>query len=254
MHEVTRKRFPASRKWVLGAMRVAHRSSPMTALTQVDVTDAWDRCKVEDVSPTAFVVACVGRAVVAHPEVHAYRDWLGRLVMHRQVDVTTMVEVEAPDGVFPLAHPLQNADSRTVKDLSHELRAIATTPSSGRNGRLVMRWGRALTWIPGLITLFYFVARRSSVLRQGMGTVSLSSVGMMLGGNGYGFGLPTVASISVTVGGATERPWVVDGQVTVRRILDLAVQVDHRVVDGAPAARFGAMLRKLLEHPDLLEW
>jgi len=47
---------------------------------------------------------------------------------------------------------------------------------------------------------------------------------------------------------------VVDGQVEVRRILDVAVQIDHRIVDGGPAARSGATLRELLENLDLLDW
>jgi pyruvate/2-oxoglutarate dehydrogenase complex dihydrolipoamide acyltransferase (E2) component len=233
---------------------VGHKSSPMTALTQIDVTEGWERCKADDVSPTAFIIACVGRAVAAHPEVHAYRDWFGRLVMHHRVDITTMVEIDGPDGVFPLAHPLRDTHTRSVKDLTHELREVEANPSTGHNGRLMMGWGRLLAWVPGLVGLGYAVARRSTRMRQATGTVSVSSIGMMLGGNGFGFGLPTVASISVTVGGVTERPWVVDGRMEARRILDLAAQIDHRVVDGAPAARFGATLRRLLEHPDLIDW
>jgi pyruvate/2-oxoglutarate dehydrogenase complex dihydrolipoamide acyltransferase (E2) component len=61
-------------------------------------------------------------------------------------------------------------------------------------------------------------------------------------------------TISVLIGGATERPRVVEGEVAVRRILDLSVQIDHRMVDGAPAGRFGATLRELLENPDLVDW
>ena len=50
-------------------------------------------------------------------------------------------------------------------------------------------------------------------------------------------GVPTISSVLVLVGAATEQPWVVDGSVTVRRIVDLTVQIDHNVVDGAPASR-----------------
>lgn len=40
---------------------------------------------------------------------------------------------------------------------------------------------------------------------------------------------------------------MVDGQVVVRDVLDLTVAIDHNVVDGAPAARFAATFRELLE-------
>jgi hypothetical protein len=192
--------------------------------------------------------------VAAHPEVHAYRDWFGRLVIHRHVDVATTVEVETKTGSYPLAHPVRDTDRRTVTDLAAELRAISARPSYGRSGRLLLRWGRVAGHIPGLVSLLYFSARRSARVRSGIGTVALSSVGMMIGGGGFAIGVMTVASLSVIIGGATDRPWVVDGEVTVRRILAVTVQIDHRVVDGGPAARFGATLRDLLEDPDLVDW
>ena len=37
------------------------------------------------------------------------------------------------------------------------------------------------------------------------------------------------------------------GQVTVREILDLTLAIDHNIVDGAPAARFAAEFRTLVE-------
>jgi pyruvate/2-oxoglutarate dehydrogenase complex dihydrolipoamide acyltransferase (E2) component len=45
----------------------------------------------------------------------------------------------------------------------------------------------------------------------------------------------------------TQRPRAVNGQVEIRDVLDLALMIDHNVVDGAPATRFGAELRKLIE-------
>jgi pyruvate/2-oxoglutarate dehydrogenase complex dihydrolipoamide acyltransferase (E2) component len=45
----------------------------------------------------------------------------------------------------------------------------------------------------------------------------------------------------------SQRPRVIDGQVTARDVLDLTIAIDHNVVDGAPAARFAAGFRELLE-------
>ena len=53
---------------------------------------------------TAFVVASVARAAVAHPEVHAYRNWRGRPVTHQYVDEATMVEISTPQGPFAILH------------------------------------------------------------------------------------------------------------------------------------------------------
>ncbi|HVX23138.1 MAG TPA: 2-oxo acid dehydrogenase subunit E2 [Acidimicrobiales bacterium] len=54
------------------------------------------------------------------------------------------------------------------------------------------------------------------------------------------------------IGGMSQRPRVVDGRVAVRDVLDLTVSVDHNVVDGAPATRFGAELRALMERAAVL--
>jgi len=228
--------------------------APMTALVQVDVTEAWARLDAVDASPTAYVLACVGRAVAAHPEVHAYRDWLGRLATHPQVNIATMVEVPSTTGVFPLAYVVRSTEERSVGEMSTELRNVKTRPGSTEYGWLMERWGRAAGWVPGFPWLVYFVSRRSTTVRRRIGTVAVSSVGMMLGGSGSVISVMSLASLQVLVGGATDRPWVVDGEVAVRRVLDVTVQIDHRVVDGGPAARFGSALRRLLENPDLVDW
>jgi hypothetical protein len=54
----------------------------MHGLFEVDITTA--RCLLAEQDPplslTAFLIASLGRAAAAHPQVHAYRDWRGRLV------------------------------------------------------------------------------------------------------------------------------------------------------------------------------
>mgnify|MGYP002065811994 CR=1 FL=1 len=71
----------------------------------------------------------------------------------------------------------------------------------------------------------------------------------MLGGSGAVISVMALASAQVLVGGATDRPWVVDGEIVVRRIVDLTVQIDHRVVDGADGARFLRWICRAIEEP-----
>jgi len=54
------------------------------------------------------------------------------------------------------------------------------------------------------------------------------------------------------MGEIKERPMVVDGEVVPRHVLTLSLSVDHRVVDGADAARFVNTLTEYLEDPSLL--
>ncbi len=53
------------------------------------------------------------------------------------------------------------------------------------------------------------------------------------------------------VGRIAPRPAVVDGQLAVRNLCTLSLVFDHRLVDGAPAARFLAYLKEIIEEPYL---
>lgn len=79
-----------------------------------------------------------------------------------------------------------------------------------------------------------------------MGTVGISSVGMFGRGGGWGIGF-SVQTLTIIVGGVAERPAVVNGDIVARTVLDLSLAFDHDVVDGAPAARFVAKLKAILE-------
>jgi len=223
--------------------------APMVGLIDVDVTTA-NRLLASHQPPsslTAFVVASVARAAAAHPDVHAYRNWRGQLVTHRHVDVTTIVEISTPQGVFGLPHVLRDADVRGVPDLTAELRRVKRDPSASGSGRWLERAAPVATHIPGAVQAMYAVMARSVAVRQRVGTIAITAVGMFAGGGGFGLTPPTMMSLEVVVGGMTQRPRVVDGQVEIRDVLDLTLVIDHNVVDGAPATRFGAELRELIE-------
>jgi pyruvate/2-oxoglutarate dehydrogenase complex dihydrolipoamide acyltransferase (E2) component len=203
-------------------------------------------------SLTAFVVASVARAAAAHPEVHAYRNWRGQLVMHRHVDVTTIVEVPTPQGPFPLTHVVRDADIRDVVDLTADLHGLKHDPAVSASGRWLARAAPIGARIPGLIRAMYAVMATSVRVRQRTGTVAVTAVGMFAGGSGFAIAPLTLMSLQIVVGGMTQRPRVVGGQVEVRDVLDLTVSIDHNIVDGAPAARFGAELRGLMENATAL--
>jgi 2-oxoisovalerate dehydrogenase E2 component (dihydrolipoyl transacylase) len=58
---------------------------------------------------------------------------------------------------------------------------------------------------------------------------------------------PEVAILGV--GQIAERPWVVDGQVTARSVVELSLVFDHRVADGAVAGGFVRHLADLIDQP-----
>ena len=71
------------------------------------------------------------------------------------------------------------------------------------------------------------------------------------GGNS---GSPAVTKELAIVGlhAIKERPMVVDGEIAVRKMMYLSVSFDHRMIDGAQAARFMSDLVRLVSNPKLL--
>jgi pyruvate dehydrogenase E2 component (dihydrolipoamide acetyltransferase) len=61
---------------------------------------------------------------------------------------------------------------------------------------------------------------------------------------------PEVAILGL--GAIEQRPVVEDGEVVARHTLPLSLSIDHRVVDGAEAARFTNRVIEYLENPRLL--
>lgn len=83
------------------------------------------------------------------------------------------------------------------------------------------------------------------------GTITVTS----LGDRGAEQVLPVIFPPQVAMvgfGRIVERPWVVDGQVVVRPVINVSLAVDHRVSDGHRAGRFLAALEALLKEPGKL--
>lgn len=83
------------------------------------------------------------------------------------------------------------------------------------------------------------------------GTFTISNMGM--------YGLTRFTSIinapeTAILGTASiiDRPVVINGEITVRPIMNIILTFDHRVLDGAMGANFAGRIRQLLEQPYLL--
>ncbi len=111
----------------------------------------------------------------------------------------------------------------------------------------------------GILDLAREIGRLTELARQRKvtpadlagGTITITNVG----GFGVETGTPIINQPECAIlatGLIAPRPWVVDGELAVRQLMTTSVSFDHRIVDGAYAARFLAHLRDLLEDPALL--
>jgi hypothetical protein len=85
--------IPLARRAVLDSLRLSHRKHTVYGLIEMDVTDARlliDEHEVstgEALSFTAYIIACLAKAVDANRYMHGCRNWRNQLVLFDQVDV-----------------------------------------------------------------------------------------------------------------------------------------------------------------------
>lgn len=248
--------FPSERAVVVDAGFLASRRHVIYGLLEVDVTKARHllrQLSARDgtkLSFTAFLVACLSRAIASHPRVQAYRDWRGRLVVFRDVDVVTMIEPQA--GAVAIPHIIHDANRRSVSEISEEIRSIQAKPQASEQNSVLV--GLA-PLVPRFMRLLFFwaVKKNPQWFRRLQGTVVITSVGMFGRGGGWGIGFLPTHTLGLTVGGITQKPGVHDGRVEVREYLNLTLSFDHDIVDGAPAARFARELVEQIESSVVLE-
>jgi pyruvate dehydrogenase E2 component (dihydrolipoamide acetyltransferase) len=82
------------------------------------------------------------------------------------------------------------------------------------------------------------------------GTFTISNLGMF-GVEQFSAVLNPPQAAILAVGATTDRPVAVDGEVVVRPMMTVTLTVDHRAVDGAPAADFLRTVKRFLEDPAL---
>ena len=167
------------------------------------------------VSVTDLLVRACAVALRAHPQVNS--SWGGdTIVRHRRINIGVAVATDA-GLIVPV---LRDADRKTVREIAAETRSLAERAHAG-------------TLAP----------REFSG-----GTFTISNLGMYAVDHFTAIINPPEAAI-LAVGAATPTPVVRDGEVVVHSILKLTMTVDHRVVDGAPAAAFLRDLKDIVQEP-----
>jgi len=215
------------RRVIANRMTEAKRNIPHFAyVEEVDVTELEslrqhlnDRLPAGAVSLTflPFIGAALARVLVDFPQCNAHYD-AERNVLIRHHGVHLGVATQTPDGLkVPV---VRHAEARSLWDLAAEIRRVSEAARVGKAAR------EELTGSTITVT---------SLGKQG-GIVSTPIINA-----------PEMAVIGVNK--AVERPVVVNGAITVRRMMNLSSSFDHRYVDGYDAAAMIQALKDLLEHP-----
>jgi pyruvate dehydrogenase E2 component (dihydrolipoamide acetyltransferase) len=165
-----------------------------------------------------LLIKLAGRALEDHPEVNAVWDGNG---VRSLASISVGLAVASDHGlIVPVVHDVAN------KPLAEVAAKRAELTEKARSGRLDLK-----------------DVEGGSFTISNLGVYSVDQFNAILN--------PPQAAI-LAVGRIKDRPAAVDGQLTVRPTVFLTLSADHRILDGAEAARFLTRLVSLIEEPYLL--
>lgn len=167
-----------------------------------------------------FVIKSVAMALKEHPAINASLDMdAGQIIYKDYVNVGIAVDTER-GLVVP---SLRNVDKLSIPDIARGLASLAEKVRSGDFGLDDLRGG----------------------------TFTISNLGAI--GGTYSTPIINVPEVAILLTGRSRRmPVVVGEEVKIRLMMPLSLSYDHRLVDGATAARFLNEVIGYLEAPSRL--
>ena len=168
----------------------------------------------------AFVIKAVTAGLKESPVFNASLDFVNEQIVYKKY-YNVGVAVDTERGlVVPV---IRDTDRKSVLEISAEIERLA---EKARKGEL-----------------------EAADLRGG--TITITNVGS-LGGTAV---VPTINYPEVAIIGMArvqEKPVVVDGEIVIRKMLPFTLAFDHRIADGAQAARFASGIVRRLSDPNVL--
>lgn len=216
------------RKAVTTQMTRSRREIP-EAVTWVecDATPLWDlraelnRSQDEvKVSALAIIMRMVVAGLRKFPTINASLDTRSEeMVLHRHVNLGFAAQTDR-GLVVPV---ITNAHEKNIIELAVELNGMA---EKARAGKL-------------------------SPAEMAGGTFTISNYGAFgVDGGDMVINHPEAAILGT--GRIADKPWVVDGELAVRKTITYSIAFDHRIIDGGEGAGFIRYLADLTENPTLL--
>lgn len=222
------RRIPLSgiRKVIFDRMGESWRTAArVTLVAEADLTGLmalrrerlpqWEREWGIKVTASDLIHQAVAAALRDQPRVNCRLDGQEIRV---EADVHLAFAVDLGEGL--VAPVIKNADRKSLAELAREARDLAERARAGRLLPDDLAGGTFTVTNLGA----YGVDLFTPVINQPQGAI-------------------------LGVGRIAEKPVVRDGGIHIRTMMALCLVFDHRLVDGAPAARFLARVKDLLENP-----
>jgi len=164
-----------------------------------------------------FLITAMARSLADFPQLNTRFDDDDNL-LHRSGSVHMGMATQTPNGL--MVPVIRNAERLGIWDIAREILRLSEAARSGKASREELSGS----------------------------TITISSLGPMGGVTSTPvINRPEVAIVAVNK--VEEKPVVVDGELEIRKRMNLSLSCDHRVVDGWDAANFLQDLKKYVENP-----
>ena len=213
------------RKMTAQAMVESAYSAPhVTEFLAVDVTPMMElRAKLKThpafrdvkITPLTFAAKAVCLAMKRSPDINSL--WAGEEIIYKDY-VHLGIAAATPRGL--IVPKIRDAEQLSLRELAEALEALTATAREGKTP-------------PGDMV---------------NGTFTITNIGVF----GIDTGTPIInpgESAILALGAIRDMPWVVDGEITVRKICQLSLSFDHRVIDGQQGSQFLADVGAMLSDP-----
>lgn len=223
----TRIPIKGVRKMTAQAMVSSKFTAPhVTEFITVDVTETMNlvaRLKADrefqdlKVSPLLVVMKAILIGLKRHPGINAtWDEAAGEIIQKHYVNLG--IAAATPRGL--VVPNIKEAQSKSLMELAADLKSLIKTARDGKTQPAEMQGG----------------------------TFSITNVGVFGVDTGTPIINPGEAAI-FALGAIRETPWVVDGEIKVRWVTQLAMSFDHRLIDGDLGSKFLADVAAILEDP-----
>jgi pyruvate dehydrogenase E2 component (dihydrolipoamide acetyltransferase) len=194
----------------------------VTVAVDMGKADALARSMKEagtKVSINDMIIKASASAIQKYPLINAsFAD--KNITMHRDANIAVAIGLD--EGVvMPV---IRNCHALSLREIGARSRELVALAKEGKLGKEEMSGG----------------------------TFAISNMGM-LGVESFVAIVPPTQSAILAVGMVKDEPVARDGKIEIARMMRVTISADHRVHDGAYAAKFLGELRGLLEAPDSLQ-
>jgi pyruvate dehydrogenase E2 component (dihydrolipoamide acetyltransferase) len=171
------------------------------------------------VSINDMIIKASASAIQKFPLINAsFAD--KNITMHRDANIAVAIGLD--EGVvMPV---IRNCHALSLQEIGAKSRELVALAKEGKLGKAEMSGG----------------------------TFAISNMGM-LGVESFVAIVPPTQSAIIAVGMLKDEPVVRDGKIEIARMMRVTISADHRVHDGAYAAKFLGELRTILEAPEVLQ-